>query len=240
MIQNRVLVHIGEFILVILLWIPFSLVVTVCLLFGVLRLSLILVAKFCRPDLIPILNAADHILSVAPSTSKQNMNISVTWILEGKIDIVDFRSHFHELFFSTRELKERYLNLLCNFVQWGQYIWKKQVKTINLAEQIKQTKIKIAKLHDLELFVEEYTNMHDYEDKLNWEIVLITANIKIYERDTSSEKTILVMKFHHGLLDGYSFIHLVGKLCGSKPPYLVKDYHLSFSDKVQEFKFSHS
>jgi hypothetical protein len=43
-------------------------------------------------------------------------------------------------------------------------------------------------------------------------------------------KTFMVFKL--GLGDGHTFVHMVEKLTGIKSPYLVKDKHFSFYDKV--------
>jgi len=227
------LVSLGETVFSILLWAFLSPLVLFFLFLFVFRLTVIFLAKLLRPDIIPIYNVTDHLLSVAPSNSHhQNMNFSSTWILKEKLDTVDFRNHFQKTFLSTRELRNRYLNLYCYFVQWCFYIWKKPVAEINLEDRIKEFNLEVNSFSDIEEFVGEYTDLHDYGENPNWEILLINVDLKMNENDNNHTKTILVMKFHHGLCDGYSMIHIIDNLCGTKTPCLVKDSNISLSDKV--------
>jgi len=235
------LVSLGETALSLFLWavlIPFA---PFFLLLLVFRLAVTFLAKLVRPDLIPIYTVTDHLLSVAPSNSHQNMNFSSTWLLKEKLDAMAFRNHFENAFLSTQELKERYINLYCYFVQWCFYIWKKSVAEINLEDRIKEISLSVNSLSDIEEFVGEYTDYHDYGENPNWEILVIN-NTELKINNTTDENyspgSILVMKFHHGLCDGYSMIHIIDKLCGTKSPYIVKESTTSFSDKVS-YKLFH-
>jgi len=97
----KLLLQLGELVLLILLWIPGSLLLGLCLIFAVVKLSFILLGKVFRPDLIPIKNVMDNFLTLGSSSSKQDITVSATWILQGKLEINEFRDHFKSTFFST-------------------------------------------------------------------------------------------------------------------------------------------
>jgi hypothetical protein len=156
-------------------------------------------------------------------------NYTQIWKLKGKLEIHKFREHFHYVFLSSSELREKYIGIsTAYYVQWGMYCFKKAAVEIDLEDKIKGCEL-IVGVWELEEFVENFADSNDYGEKPNWEILLI--HLKNYE-DDPSPKTVIVFKLDHGLGDGYTFVHMVEKLTGIKSPYLVKDKHFSFHDKV--------
>jgi hypothetical protein len=186
-------------------------------------------ANIFRPDLIPITNVVENVLISEPSSSFRVRNCSQIWKLKEKLDIFKFREHFRNVFVSSPELKEKYRNLYCYYVQWGMNIFKKAAKEINLKERIKECKL-IGGEKELEELVGRFVDANDYGEKPNWEILLIHVHQNSNEETFC--KTVMVFKLDHGLGDGYTHSHLIERLTGIKSPYLVKEKHWSFLERV--------
>jgi hypothetical protein len=99
-----------------------------------------------------------------------------------------------------------------------------------LEERIKECKL-IGGERELEELVGRFKDTNDYGEKPNWEILLIHVQQQSNREDTL-DKTVMVFKLDHGLGDGYTHCHLIERLTGIKSPYLVKEKHWSFLEKV--------
>jgi hypothetical protein len=224
-LQEGIYLILGVFIWILIL--PFLLLSFVPLL--VFRLFVHFLANIFRPDLIPITNLLDNVIISGPSSSFHVKNCSQIWELKKKLDILKFREHFHNVFLSSPELREKYGNLYCYYVQWGLYCFKKAADEINLEERIKECKL-IGGEKELEELVGKFVDTNDYGEKPNWEILLI--HVQQSSKEEGLCKTVMVFKLDHGLGDGYTIAHLVERLTGINSPYLVKEKHWSSLERV--------
>jgi hypothetical protein len=171
----------------------------------------------------------ENVLISGPSSSFQVGNCSQIWKLKEKLDILKFREHFRNVFLSTPELREKYRNLYCYYVQWGMYIFKKAAEEINLEERIKECNLTGGE-KELEELVGKFVDTSNYGEKPNWEILLI--HVQQGSKEETLGKTVMVFKLDHGLGDGYTLSHLIERLTGTKSPYLVTEKHWSFLERV--------
>jgi hypothetical protein len=199
------------------------------------RLFVHFLASIFRPDLIPITNVVENFIISGPSSSFHVRNVSQIWELKEKLDILRFREHFRNVFLSTPGLREKYRNLYCYYVQWGLYCFKKAAEEINLEERIKECKL-LGGEKELEELVGKFVDTNDYGEKPNWEILLIHLHQNSNNEETFC-KTVMVFKLDHGLGDGYTHSHLIERLTGIKSPYLVKEKHWSFLERVSIVRF---
>jgi hypothetical protein len=199
--------------------------------FLVFRLFVHLLAKLFRPDLIPISNLVENVVISGPSSSFHVRNISQIWELKENLDILKFRQHFHNVFLSSPALRKKYRNLYCYYVQWGAYCFKKAAEDIHLEERIQETKLTGGE-KELEEFIAKFVDTNDYGEKPNWEICLIHVQQTSKEDEGFCNKTVLIFKLDHGLGDGYTFAHLVERLSGINSPYVVKEKHWTFLERV--------
>jgi hypothetical protein len=196
--------------------------------FFILRISHHVLASLLRPDLIPCWKAEDALLISSPSTEHGPQNVLQIWRLEEEgspFNIGEFRKHFYKLFLSTEELREKYANLYCHFVQWGLYCFKKaEVKEeLDLEDLIQMYEgNELREERDLDYFVGKWLSTNDYGEGPHWKILVIKFK----------NESVLLFKIDHGLCDGYTFIHLVSMLSGVKAPYIVKDEKISIFRKV--------
>jgi hypothetical protein len=147
----------------ILLWIPvLPLLLIAFLPFLVIRLCVHLLASILRPDLIPITSPTDNMLITGPSRSFHVNNSTQIWKLKGKLDIRKFREYFHNVFLSSPELREKYRNLYCYYVQWGMYCFKKAVVEIDLEDRIKECELVVGGDRELEQFIGNFSDSNDF------------------------------------------------------------------------------
>lgn len=79
----------------------------------------------------------------------------------------------------------------------------------------------------LESFAAAWMITNTYERKRPvWQIAILHLG------DEGTMETGIVAKFSHSLVDGYSFVHMVGKLTDNPAPYLVKDKELTWKERV--------
>jgi hypothetical protein len=137
----------------------------------------------------------ENVIISGPSSSSYVRDCSQIWKLKEKLDIFKFRGDFRNVFLSSPELREKYRNLYCYYVQWGMYIFKKAVKEMNLEERIKECKL-IGGEKELEELVGRFVDMNDYGEKPKWEILLIHAQQQS-SREETLDKTVMVFKLDH-------------------------------------------
>lgn len=208
------------FIWGIILWIPLGIIfIPIYLLFFFISTIVHKIAESTRTDLIP-LSKVDAVFSFAPSNTRcSNVYTCQIWKVKGRISVESFRIHFHQCFLSTTEKREKYINLYCYFEEFLGYIFKKRVPTIDLKYHIHEMNLKEEGYSSLEAFVGQWMVSHDIDTKMKlkrpiWMIKII--------HNSENESTV-IFKLHHGICDGYTIVHLMGKLSGEHAPYLFKD-----------------
>jgi len=216
-------------------------------------------AKKFHPDLIPI-SRMDSLVVFNGSKSSPVANPCQVWKLRGSISLQKFREHFHECFLSSEHDQRQHENLLCYFVEYLGFLFKKRIplEELDLSEHISEIFANelnlFYKLHsgdsvdlniskgdanannetrcesdrvsiNVDSFIGKWMATCTYrKNKPQWEILLIHMD---------DGTTTVCFKIDHGLCDGYSFVHLVDKLSGSKSPYLFPSgVPLSFKKKV--------
>jgi len=77
----------------------------------------------------------------------------------------------------------------------------------------------------------------DDDDNLGTIISKINNNAKKSNSKINSNKfeTVVLLKMHHCLTDGYGFIHIVDKLTGNEAPYLVEEEEENLFQKVKNW-----
>jgi hypothetical protein len=98
-----------------------------------------------------------------------------------------------------------------------------------LEERIKECKL-LGGEKELEELIGKFVDTNDYGEKPNWEILLI--HVQERSKKEGFCKTVMIFKLDHGLGDGYTFAHLVERLTGINSPYVVKEKHWSFLERV--------
>lgn len=88
--------------------------------------------------------------------------------------------------------------------------------------------------------IDNYEKNEDDDDNLGTIISKINNNEKGKKNNSkiNSNKfeTVVLLKMHHCLTDGYGFIHIVDKLTGNEAPYLVEEEEESLFQKVNKLK----
>jgi len=238
--SQRTLVSAGlDILLLIVLWALLAPIVFLLVILILIRLIVHHLARIFRPDLIPIYNFIDNVIIQFPSSSRVPFNGSVIFELQGKLELKVFRKHFHELFLSTPDLRQRYKNLFCYYVQWGMYFFKKAVDEVNLEERIREEFLIVKSDKDTDEFVGRWLETNDYGENPNWEILLLHIR-RSDDINRNDERTKVLYKIDHGISDGYTSIHFIERLTGVKSPYLVESSNISFFKKVREISINNS
>ncbi|ODN04839.1 hypothetical protein Ocin01_01837 [Orchesella cincta] len=224
----------------ILIWIPLATTIfPMYLLFYILRHVVHKLTRIFQPDLIPI-GKTDSVMAFGPSnTESSNMYTTQVWKVKGKIDVEEFRNHFYHCFLATEEDRKKYVNLYCYFVEYLGYVFKRRVNSIDLKFHIRELKLPEGK--SVEDFVGGWMVDHHIIDnergieRPSWEIKVIPD--APYNQDDPGNlcegRTTIVFKLHHGICDGYTIVHLAGKLAGQQAPYLFKEPEPKFYHKMK-------
>jgi len=236
----------GNIVFKLILWFLFSPLVSIFAILFSFRIFLNLLTKFVRANLIPINNPIDNLFCVAPSKIKQHVYLGIILMLKQRLDVGDVRNHFQNVFLSTKQKQKRCINFYCYFVQWCFFIWKKTLNVLDLEDRIKERTVNFQSYNEMEEYLGEYIDLPDCGEHPAWEILLIHSSLKLTsERDDAHEHfnknsstlldvppTVLVLKLHHSLFDGYSVAHILDQLCGQEASYQVKDCTFGLSEKV--------
>ncbi|CAL8149345.1 unnamed protein product [Orchesella dallaii] len=223
----------------ILLWIPLGAIfLPLYFVFYVFGRVVHKLAKTFRPNLIPI-NKVDAVLAFGPSNSPSSkVYTTQVWKVKGKVELEAFRNHFYQCFLANEEDRKKYLNLYFHFVEYFGYIFKKRVESIDLNFHIREFKLENGTT--VEKFVGPWmvsNHIIDSEsgiERPSWEIKIIPdARFKNDDENICEGRTAIVFKLHHGICDGYTIVHLAGKLAGQEAPYLFREVEPKFLEKVK-------
>lgn len=204
-----------------LIWIPIVVILFPFYLLCFIVSSVVhLIAKLFRPDLIPI-TRIDAFLAFAPSRSPNSYAYTCQILkVNGVVDVSVFRNYFYELFLANEEDREKYRNFFCYFVTFFNFVFKKRLRSIDLDYQIQ--KLELREGQTVEDFVGRWMVEHDIDpsgkERPDWLVKIIP-----HYSSNNQTSTTVVLKLNHGLCDGYTMVHLLGKLCGAPAPYLFKE-----------------
>lgn len=214
--------EVKAYVVGILLWIPLGHILVPLLLTFYLASRIVhLLAKLFHPELVPI-TKSDAFTAFAPScTPYSYMYTCQIWRVKGLLDATALRNHFQLCFLSTEQDRLKYFNLYCHFVQYLGYTFKKKVREIDLEWHIHEHRLEQG--DSLDGFIGKWMVSHDtLPGSLSGDMERPTWMIKLIPNEITKETTVL-WKLHHGICDGYTILHLVGKLSGQAAPYMYKD-----------------
>lgn len=212
------------------LWMIFFplMVFPISLLCGIWKLCVVLAAKCFQPQLIPI-SFNDAFFATHACEEQPLMSVGVTFRLQGRVETESLMNRFKECFL-TEENSERYRNLYCYFQLYGGFVFKKRVEKLVLENHFfEKTLPRGMEPEDyLGSWIVTDTYRHKPERQPCWQVVILRRG-----QEHDHEETIMSIKMHHGMMDGYSLVHMVDKLTGSKSPYIVKPKTESILTKVR-------
>ncbi|CAL8099381.1 unnamed protein product [Orchesella dallaii] len=201
----------------ILLWILFApLWFPMLIVFSSWKIVAILLAKCLYPELIPI-SFNDAYFALYACDQQPLMSVGATLRLKGRVEMERFMRKFHECFLS-QDSENRYKNLYCYFVIYCNFVFKKPVTKLLLENHfIEKTLPRGMEPEDyLGKWIVTDTYHHKPEGQPCWQVIILRRGPE-YDR----EETFVSIKMHHGMIDGYSFVHMIDKLTGGKSPYIV-------------------
>ncbi len=220
----------------ILIWIPLLLFILPLAWILLLYKNLLeqLVTKLLkRNNYRPPNHVTDMTMCQGDSYSIPNTNCAQVWLVSGKwISAPEFSSHFHQCFLEGNS--EKYRNLYAHVTNYGSYSFYAHCKPehLNLNWHIREYSITDFGQGTLESFAATWMTTNTYEKgRPVWQIAILHIG---NPQDEKTMETGIVAKFSHSLVDGYSFVHMIGKLTDNPAPYLVKNQKFTWKDKVQK------
>lgn len=188
------------------------------LLFFIYKWVLIALAKVVRRDLHP-LTSGDAPFALGTSWVKHKLSVGLLLWVDGSLDLEEVQNHFYRCLLLP--LNEgggpKYEKLRASLVNFGGHIFRKSIPMEEI--DIKRL-IYVRALcpgESLEQFVDNWMDTRYDENCPAWEVVLIPS------KDKDKDGTIVGFKVHHAFVDGYSLLHLLDVLTGSKAPYIVRE-----------------
>ncbi|ODN06412.1 hypothetical protein Ocin01_00317 [Orchesella cincta] len=202
----------------VLLWILFSpLWLPMLIVFGSWKIVALILAKCLHPELIPI-SFSDAYFALYSCDQQPLMSVGTTLRLKGRVDMGAFMKKFQECFLSE-DSGNRYKNLYCYFVIYCGFVFKKPVRKLHLKNHfIEKTLPRGMEPEDyLGKWLVTDTYHHKPEGQPCWQVIILRRGPE-YDR----EETFVSIKMHHGMIDGYSFVHMTDALTGGKSPYIYQ------------------
>lgn len=152
--------------------------------------------------------------------------------MSGKwITASEFSSHFYSCFLEGNS--EKYRNLHAFVTSYGGYSFYSHCppEQLDLKWHIQEYSITDFGNGTLESFVATWLVTNTYQrNRPYWQIAILHFG---EPANPSTLETGIVAKFSHALLDGYSFVHMIGKLTDNPAPYLVQDRKFSLKDRLK-------
>ncbi|CAL8101254.1 unnamed protein product [Orchesella dallaii] len=213
------LYNIFDFVISLILWILIVVIlVPIVLLLFLWKRCVIFIAHRVDKNL-HATQPNDTYFSVGDTNKVPIVNVAQIWRVEGMLDIHEFRAHFRSLFFSCPESRKNYLNLYCYLKHFGGYVFKRSVDQVNVEEHVVMRQL--PEDETLQSFIVKWMLRERFEDgKPLWQVVLLHLPSSEPNSEINVE-TVVLLKMHHCMTDGYGFIHIVDKLTGNTSPYLV-------------------
>lgn len=203
-----------------ILWIIFSILIIPITLFGsVSRLIVVITAKYYQPNLIPI-SYKDAFFAALYSCDKQAlMSVGTSLRVKGRVETEALINRFKECFLGP-DSQEKYGNLQCYFQIYMGYVFKRRVEQLVLKNHFLDHTLPNGMEPDdyLSKWLAENTYQSNPEGQPCWQVLILRRHP---EENGGEEETIVSVKMHHGMIDGYSIVHMIDKLTGSKSPYIA-------------------
>ncbi|CAL8102881.1 unnamed protein product [Orchesella dallaii] len=221
----------ATFFINILLWIPFLILMP---LFGILNLYKKLLEyiaiNFLKPHFRPP-QSMDMTMCQGRSSELPYTNAAQVWVVQGSwISAKEFSDHFRKCF--LEDSSDKYKNLYAHVTTYGTYSFYSHCKPqeLDLSWHIREYSLKDYGQGTLESWAVTWMTANTYEERRPiWQVAILHLG----SLESGSMETAIVAKFSHSLIDGYSFVHMIGKLTNNEAPYLVPRRTLSWKDKVK-------
>jgi hypothetical protein len=215
--------NVGNILTNTILWIFILLIYTIPVgLVLSIRIIINLIAVRLHPEFIPC--TPNDILVVRETPDQQKIVTGgIILRVRGQIDFTKFQGLFQELFL-TPDNFDRYRNLYCDLVKFCGYLFKRVVipvngvngRTINFEEHfLKQELTAGRNSANYKEVIAKWFQTQFKEGLPLWQV--------LYLVDIEENQSFLAVKAHHGLMDGYSLVHVLDKLTGNSSPCLVKE-----------------
>lgn len=179
------------------------------------RLLIIKIAKTVRPDLISIVSPQGNLFSAELFSSKApRCSLVIPIVLEGRFPESEFYRRF-SIMVNTKDKDtgkevypeyKQYVEIFFGFAFWKNdphFDIKNHVKFYNSGELENNEQISSQKLRDI---VEMLLNKRFKPQKSPWELYVVNNyyNPKLSE---AKEQTVMIMRVHHTLADGFSVLY---------------------------------
>lgn len=204
-----------------LLWIIFApLVLPLTLFGGLFRLCLTLSAKVFRPYLIPTSYKDSFFAALYACDQQPLMSVGTSLRVQGHVETERLINRFQQCFLAD-DVKHRYANLYCYFELYCGYVFKRRVENLVLKDHFIENTLPSGMNPEeyLQKWLVTDTFRHKPEGQPCWQVLILRKG-----SNGDKEETIISIKMHHGMIDGYSIVHMIDKLTDSKSPYIVTKF----------------
>jgi len=179
-------------------------------------------AMFLRKDLAKMLTTRGQMFAVDRLHEAPKCNIVVTLVGEGTVDNEAAKNFILQRLVESPPKDslgaERYPELKQHLVKWGGYYFWKQCENFSIDDHF--TIIDDGKIYtedDLKALAQKYVGLKWRKGKPMWDVVFV----KNYEpKNTSGNcggpRTACLLRVHHSLGDGYSFLYLLMEAIAGK------------------------
>lgn len=223
-IKNKFVLFLATILFVLLIIPTTTFIILPCLIY---RQLLLIYAKWCKPSLGKLLCARSALAALDDIHTAPKCTLLGVAVVAGDIDVRQLQQDVMRRIVNAKDSNghKMYPELQQYFSQWGGYLFFKNVKDFRIENHVsvveKSETKEMSELDLINLRVEliskpykkgqspwEFVVLRNYHPKFPLMIDVDNNCADYTKHDSKTKKSVLIMRIHHGIADGYSLLKL--------------------------------